>query len=594
MAEIGVPDLIENEAREREQAAEVAVGVGSADLILESGRIVDVYAGRVRRADVAVAGDRIAAVGDVQDTAGEDTQVLDCGGLFILPGFVEPHFHIGSSALTIERLAEILVARGTIAMSTCFYEPAIIRGLQAVKEMIDRSVGSGLDVLLSPFGGALGQGPLGASRMTLDELIGLVQDPRCVEIREWSYPNSKFPGMRDLWVDALRRNLVIGGHLEGLTGALLQGSAALGCCSDHEVATAAEAAEKVSAGITVQIREGSGARDLVNVLPAITELGLDPGSFAFSTDEQELDSLVENGHIDYKMRMAVREGLGPIDAVRMATLGAARSLGVERNYGAVAPGRVASLAIVDDLGDFRVAKVLARGELAAEDGDYLLAKSRKGYPKSFFGTVRLDRELKPEDFLITASSGAMRVIGATPGSLLTEELEEDAMLEAGRLPSGTGLAKIAVADRHEASGRLGIALIRGLDISGGAVATTINPGMSNLMVVGDDEEAMSTAANRVVELDGGIVVSKDGEVTAELALPILGILSHEPAGEVADAAIEIARALRDDLNCPHGGILTNAGFVCLASVIPALKICDHGLIRVDRMKPPEPIGIEVT
>jgi adenine deaminase len=594
MRDTPISGVLESEARGRERAAEVAMGNHPADLTLSGGRVANVYTGRLERADVAIAGDRIAAVGDVTHTVGEGTERVDCDGLFVLPGFVEPHLHVGSSALTIERLAEVLVARGTVAMSTCFYEPAIVLGLTAVEELIERSLDTGLDVLLSPFGGALGQGPLGDSRMRPDELRGLIDHERCVELREWSYPNSKFPGVRDLWTAALSRNLAVGGHLEGLTGPLLQASVALGACSDHETGTAEEAAEKVAAGIVVQIREGSGAHDLHNLLPAITEMGLDPSCFAFSTDEQELDSLFEDGHIDLKLRMAVREGLAPLDAVRMATLGAARSLGVERNYGAVAPGRVASLALVEDLAEFRVRRVLARGVIAAEGGEYLLARSGKAYPEPWSRTIHLERPLEVEDFLLEQPGGRLRVIGVTPGSLLTEELEEVVELDGGRLAeTGRGLAKIAVVDRHQASGRIGLGLIRGLEMSGGAVATTINPGMTNLMVVGDREEDMALAANRVAELGGGTVVTKDGRVTAELALPILGFFSEQPVDEVAGDAVAVARALREDLGCPHAGILTNAGFACLASIIPALKLCEHGLFRVDRQAPPEPVALAV-
>lgn len=614
-------DRAEVEAEQRSLAADVAAGARPASLVLRGGRVVDVYGRRIAAGDVALAGERIAAVGDVANTIGEGTEVLDCDGLFVLPGFVEPHLHVGSSQLTVERLAEVLVPRGTIAYSTCFYEPAVIAGAEAVQELLDRSAGTGLDVLLSPFAAALGQGPLGASRFTVDDLLALLRDDRCVELREWGYLMSQVPGARELYVEALRHGLTIAGHLEGLRGPLLQASVALGCCSDHETATADEAVEKARAGIVVQIREGSGARDLRALVPAITEHGADPACFAFSTDEQELASLVEDGHLDHKMRLAVREGLAPLDAVRMATLGAARSMGVERDYGAVAPGRIASLALVDDLAGFGVRRVVARGRLAAEDGQYVLERSNAAYPEAWSDTIRLARPLAAEDFAVEAGSGPIRVISVRPGSLLTEELSERVDLaDGGRLtpsgpegagpaedsalataggpervgPAGTGaLAKIAVADRHEASGRVGVALIRGLDIARGAFASTINPGMANLMVVGVDEADMALAANRVAELGGGIVVARDGEVRAEVALPIFGLLSHEPLERTTAACLAVDRALRDELGCPHAGILTTAGFVCLASAIPSLKVCDRGLVRVERGRPPEVVALAV-
>ena len=254
--------------------------------------------------------------------------------------------------------------RGTVALSTCFYEPAVVSGPRPVHDLLERSLGTGLDVLFSPFGAALGEGPLGASRTTFEDLLEFLRHERCVEFREWSYPGSKRPGARQLWLEAMEHKRVLGGHLEGLTGPLLQASVALGACSDHETGTAEEAFEKTRAGVIVQAREGSAARDLAEVVRAITEHGADAACFAFSTDEQELHSLVRDGHMDHKLRLAVREGVAPVDAVRMATLAGARSLGVERNYGAVAAGRIASLVLVDNLGDFGVRRVIAQGRLA--------------------------------------------------------------------------------------------------------------------------------------------------------------------------------------------------------------------------------------
>jgi adenine deaminase len=594
MSDNGTTDLLMKEVEGRERAARVAAGEAPADIVLEGGRIVEVYTGRVLAADVAIAGDRIAAVGDVSACVGPSTERIDCTGRFVLPGFVEPHLHIGSSQLTIERLAEVLVARGTTAMSTCFYEPAIVGGLDAVLECVERAEGTGLDVMLSPFAGSLGQGELGSSRLTPDELRGLLAHERCVEVREWSYPSHQLPGSREMYVEAMRRGRVIGGHLEGLTGSMLQASAALGCCSDHETATAEEALEKARAGVIVQVREGSAARDLANVVRAITEYGADPMCFAFSTDEQELDSLVEDGHMDYKMRLAVAQGLSPVDAVRLATIGGARSLGVERDYGAVAAGRVASLVVVDDLASFRVRRVIAQGRVAAEDHRYLLDTSPRPYREAWSNTVRVAREFTAEDFLLPVDGTAtVRVIGVTPGSLLTEELVERLDLTGGRLPAGQGLAKLAIADRHDASGRIGVGPVRGLDIERGAVATPINPGAVNLMVIGVDEQDMAIAANRVAELRGGIVVVRDGEIRAEVALPIWGIVTDRPVGETAAECIAVARALREELGCPHHGILGNAGFACLPAAIPSLKMSDHGLVRVDRITGRELVSLEV-
>jgi adenine deaminase len=465
----------------------------------------------------------------------------------------------------------------------------VIAGRGAVDELLERSVGTGLDVLLSPFyAAALGLGEFGnPGRFTVDDLSTLVRHPGCVELREWNYSIAKapVPGLREAWESALERRVVVGGHLEGLRGSALQASVALGARSDHETATAEEAVEKARAGVTVQIREGSGARDLDALIRAITELGADPRCFSFSTDEQELSSIVRVGHIDHKLRRAVAAGAAPIDAVRMATLNAALSLGLADEYGAVAAGRIAAIVLVEDLSSFRVVKVLSRGVPSAEDGRYLLAPARRPYPADWTRTVRIDRTLTDDSFLLDAPDGTptLRVIGLTPGSLLTDELEEPVALEGGRLAGvPDGLAKLAVIDRHENGAAATVGLIRGLGIASGAVAATINPGLMDLMVIGVDEHDMAVAANRVIELQGGIVVAREQAVVAEVALPLLGIFAQESAAETADRCLAVERAIADELGSPVEGLLTSAGFACLAVSIPRLKVCARGLVRVDR------------
>jgi adenine deaminase len=575
-------------AAERFLAAEVAAGERPADLVLRGGRVVEVHTGRILPLDVAIGGRRIAVVGDVSHCTGDSTETLDCSGRYVVAGFVEPHLHIGGSQLSIERLAEVLLARGTVAVGTCFYEPAVIAGAGAVEELLSRAAGTGLDVLLSPFhAAALGLGAFGnLGRFGLDDLRRLVDHPACAELREWSWHVAKIPlpELQEVWAAAVERGVTVGGHLEGLTGPALQASVALGVRSDHETGAAAEAVEKARAGVTVQIREGSGARDLAALVPAITEHGADPRCFAFSTDEQELASIARHGHIDHKLRLAVAQGVAPLDAIRMATLTAAASLGVDGDYGAVAPGRVASLAILDDLASFRVSACVARGRLVAEDGVYRGAETARAYPARWSDTVRVDRELTASDFLLDARESAeLRVIGMTPGSLLTEELVEEVELEQGRLaPSGTGLAKIAVFDRHEGGSTGAVGLIRGLGVEAGALATTVNPGMMNLVVVGVSEEDMALAANRVVGLKGGIVVARDGEAKAEVALPLFGILSQDPAEQVIAACTAVEEAIAVELGSPVEGLLTTLGFACLTVSIPRLKICNRGLVRVRR------------
>lgn len=575
-------------AAERLAAAAVAARERPADLIVAGARVVEVHTGHVLAADVAVAGPRIAVVGDVSGCAGPATRVLDWSGLVLLPGLVEPHFHVGGSQLPIEALAEVLVSRGTTALGTCFYEPAVIAGPEAVIELLDRADETGLDVLLSPFhAAALGLGAFGGTgRFGLDDLVRLVGHPACVELREWNWGVSRIPlpELGDAWRRALAGRIVVGGHLEGLRGPELQASVALGARSDHETGSAEEALEKARLGVCVQAREGSGARDLLPVLRAVTELGADPRCFAFSTDEQELASIARVGHVDHKLRLAVGAGVAPVEAVRMATLNAALSLGVQDDLGSVAPGRVASLVAVRDLSSFAVEHVVARGRVAVEGGRYLLGRAPAPYPAAWRSTVRVERSLDAPAFRLPVGDGEhrLRVIGVTPGSLLTEELVEQVAVSDG-LPAGpAGLARIAVVDRHAGGEAMTVALIRGLEVSAGAVAATINPGLADLMVVGVDGEDMALAARRAVELGGGIVAARGGSVRAEVPLPLLGIFSDAPAADTAARCLDLERAIAGELGSSLDGLLTTAGFACLAVSIPALKVCARGLVRVSR------------
>ena len=577
-----------NEASERTTAASVAAGERPADLVLRGGSVLEVHTGRIELADVAIADRRVAALGQVEHTFGPDTEFVDCDGLTLMPGLIDPHIHMGGSQLSIERLAEVLVPRGTAAICTDFYEPATIAGVEALEELLRRSDGTGLHILLSPFHAtALGLGAFGnLGKVTMDDIVDLAHHERAVAIREWNYGASKIPfeQIEAFYRTAIERGLAIEGHLEGLTGAKLQASVALGVMSDHETGVAADAIEMVKLGVTVQIREGSGARDLKQVIKALTEHGLDSGLFSLATDEQELHSLARDGYMDYKLKMAVAHGISPVDAVRMASLTAAQSLGVQRNFGSVVPGKVASIAGVNDLRDFGVRLMISEGRVSAREGQYLLNTDHSPYPRAWYDTVHVSAPPRPSDFLFDSEleTAEVRVIGVTPGSLLTNELIETVQFDHGRVRQPGGLMTIAVIDRHFASGDKGLGLLRGFEMKKGAIATTINPGVMNLLVLGVDPESMAAAAARVVELKGGIAVAVDGNVVAQIPTALFGILSDLPADQAISDALAVADAIRDRLGVSYDGLITSIGFACLAVIIPDLKICDKGLVKVWR------------
>lgn len=570
--------------------AAVAMGEEPADLVVRGGTIVDVHAGSTYRADVAVKGDRIAVVGDVAHTMDGTTAVVEADGEYVVPGLIDSHIHVGGCLLPPTELARLLIPHGTAAFGTCFYEAATIGGVDALRQLVVEVEQTPLTALLSVFHSCYaGMGPAGnPGRVSGEDLLSLLELPQVVEIREWSIFNERVgdPVFRQFVDRARERNLIVAGHLEGQTGRELQASVALGAHSDHETGTAAEALEKVRLGVRIQVRQGSAAWDLEKVLTAVTELGADSKYFMFGTDEQEAHHLADHGHIDNLVRMAIGMGVEPIAAIRMATLNAAEYLKVPEHLGSVTPGRIGHLLLVDDLRDFRVRKVIAGGKLAAEDGRYLLEGTRPQYPASWRQTVKV-AALDADSFTIKApSSGALnvRVIGITPGSLLTEERMTTMHPVDGKLLPDVerDIVKICVVDRHEASDCIGRAFINGTGIRTGAVATTVNPGLMNLLVLGIHDDDMLLAARRLEELGGGIVVAIDGEVVAEVPLPLLGIFADGPG----EATVSAMRAAEDMLLCRMGasmpGLLVAVGFATLAVSLPSLKVCDRGLIAVRR------------
>jgi adenine deaminase len=355
-------------------------------------------------------------------------------------------------------------------------------------------------------------------------------------------------------------------------GPALQAYAAAGIRSDHEATTLEEGRERLRAGMWVLIREASGARNLAALIPLVAEFG--PGRLAFCTDDRDPDHIVSEGHVNSMVRAAVAAGVDPADALVMASHGPATWHGLA-DRGAVAAGYRADLLILPDLRDFRPHAVLKGGRPVAEFPAATV-------PDWVRNTVHVSGLASGDLRVPWEGDGAMRVIGVRPGQIVT-----DALVEHPRVADGAAwadpdrdLAKIAVIERHLGTGRIGIGFVRGLGLRRGAIASTVAHDAHNIIVAGVDDDDMVRAARRLAELGGGMVAVHDRGVRAELALPVAGLMSAAPAEDVvarSRALGDAARALGCTLEAPFHSL----GFLAL-SVIPALKITDHGLIDVGR------------
>ena len=540
----------------------VARGDAAPDAVVEGARVFSAFTREWLEGDVAIAGGRIAGVGSY--VGGER---IDGRGKWLVPGFIDAHVHLESSKLVPREFARAVVPRGTTTVVADPHEVANVAGVEGVRWLLDAAEGLPLDVFVmapscvpaSPFESP--RGPLGPADMR-----EILRHPRAIGVAEMM----NFPGVIAGDSDVLARMVAphVDGHAPGVVGAALDAYVAAGIHTDHEAFTAAEALEKRRRGMWVLIREASNARNLLDLLELVRVHG--PDYCAFCTDDREPDFLYREGHIDQMCRLAVGAGIAPEDVLVMATLHGARAHGL-LDRGAIAPGMVADLVLLDDLTGFHASFVLKDGRRP---------EYRAGGTSGLRGTMRS----VPVGFAIPGAPERVRVIEIQPGQLITGAGVERPSVADGFVVADPArdLAKIAVVERHHATGRVGLGLVRGFGLRAGAFASTVAHDAHNLVVVGVSDEDMRVCAARAQELGGGLVVALDGQVRGELPLPVAGLLSEEPV-EIVAARLEALQAL-----LAEQGVAIDAPFMTLSflalSVIPSLKLTDRGLVDVDAFR----------
>jgi adenine deaminase len=561
--------------RNIQQKLGIARGEQLAELLFKNARLVNVLSGEIHPANVAVDDGRVIGIGDYRAR-----RVIDLHGSYLAPSLIDGHFHVESSMLTAPEFARAVVPHGTGAAVIDPHEYANVLGLDGIRYVLESSKKLPLDFFIM-LPSCVPATPLetAGARITADDLKLMIHDERIAGVAEMmNFPGVFLGAKSELAKIDAGKGKCVDGHAPGLRGKNLNAYVLAGVRSDHESVEVEEAKEKLRLGMHILLREGSTERNLAHLLPLINAHNAQNCSFA--TDDKLAGDLVSEGHIDHCVRKAIQLGLPPISALQIATINPARHYRLQ-NLGAIAPRFWADFIVFDNLKKFSVRQVYKKGVLVAEDGRYLARTPAKiGSPRS---TMNL--RYQPGDFRVRAGGGKkIKVIEIVPQQIVTRTAVVTPKVEDGEIVADTrrDILKLAVVERHRATGNVGVGFVRGFKLKTGALASTVAHDAHNVVVVGASDGDILMAIEELARLQGGQVAVANGKVQARLGLPIAGLVSDRPLAEVIKGIEDLnvaARAMGCDLPAPF----MTLSFLSL-SPIPELKLTDQGLIDAVKMQ----------
>ncbi len=560
--------------RELKKLIAVAKGEAPADLLLAHAKIINTFTAEVEPGNVAIFDGIIAGVGDYY----EARQVIDLEGKFVIPGLINGHTHIESSLLHVGRYAEAVVPHGTCAVVTDLHEIANVCGIGGIKYIMSCARSLPLDIfLMVPSCVPATKLETSGAQLSADSVQAYLGKENVLGLGEVMDFPAVLSGDREMLLKiSLCKGKVIDGHAPGLKGKALEAYLAAGILSDHESTTLKEAEEKLKRGMYLMIREGSSAKNLDALLPAVSDQTYP--RCLFVVDDRSCVDLFNDGDIDAVVRKAIGRGLDPVRAIQLATINPAVYFGLHR-FGAVAPGYIANLMVIDDLAAFNIEMVFHHGQLVAKEGKPLFSVD---IPKDedLAHTVNI-RPFNIEALRMAACEKVYPIIEVIPGQIVTKKRIEEMKSEGGFIVSDVDrdILKLVVVERHRASGNLGLGLVKGFGLKTGAMATSFAHDSHNIVAVGTNDEDILMAIKGIERLEGGLVLTSGGEILDSLPLPIAGLLSTEPL-EVVVNKLENLERTTISLGCSLPSPFAVLSFLALP-VIPELRLTDLGLVEVD-------------
>lgn len=560
-----------------ERIMEIVKGRLPAALVLKNGRLVNVFSSEIYEADIAVDEGKIVALGRFR---GE--KEVDLNKKLVCPGFIDSHLHVESSLVTIPEFTRAVVPLGTTTIVIDPHEIANVMGLDGIKYMLKTSKYQPISVyVMIPSCVPASHLETSGSELRALDLFPYVTQEWILGLGEMM----NFPGVLGCDSDLVGKIKLfegkkIDGHAPGLSGADLCGYIAMGIESDHECTEVEEAREKLRLGMTIMLREGGTAKNLQALLPLVNPGNLN--RFTFCTDDRSPSDLLREGHVNFMIKKAIRLGLDPVSAVKTATINSAQYFGL-KDTGAIAPGYVADLTVIDDFDSFNIVQVYKSGVLVAENGKMVSAPPARDRKEILRGSINI-HWLKESHFDILSAGRRCRLIELIPGQIITRGVVIEPAVIDGKVVADpkSDVLKLAVVERHLASGNVGLGLVRGFGLKKGALASSVAHDSHNIIVVGTNNADMLEAVVKIRKMQGGFTVVADGQLIGKLPLPIAGLMSDRSLEEV-QAELEKINSVAHSLGVTIPDPFMVLSFLALP-VIPELKLTDRGLVDVNKFE----------
>lgn len=548
------------------------------DLVLKNGNVVNVFSHEILKQDVAIHNGKIVGIGNY-----DGIKNIDVSNKYIVPGLIDSHVHIESSMLSPREFAKAIIPRGTTTIITDPHEIANVCGIDGINYILNSTEDIPLDVfIMLPSCVPATSFENSGAKLLAKDLEPLMDNPRVLGLGEMM----NYPGVIYKDSDVIEKlelskkyEKIVDGHSPNLTKEGLYAYILSGVKTDHECKTAEEMIEKIRLGMYVLIREGSATKDLINLMKGLNNFNYQ--RCAFCTDDKHPEDILKNGHIDNNIKIAIKNGLDPIIAIKMSTINPATIYNL-KNKGAISLGFDADILVVDNLSDFNIEKVFKDGILVSENKNLIVKIDDYKYDNVLNTVNAID--IKENDLKIKINSDTANIIGINNQSLITEKITKKVETENGYFKYCDNISKIVVLERHNKTNNIGLGLVKNFDIKNGALASTVAHDSHNIIAIGDNDKDIINAISQVKNMQGGIAISSNNEILDSLDLKIGGLMS--------DKSIDVVNEkLKNMLDTAYNKLGVNKEiepFMTLAfltlPVIPEIKITDKGLFDVDKFE----------